>query len=92
MGDLRLGALWLSDVDQPWYYCAFEPTPAFEAIRPLFEAANKALRARDFDKAVDLLDEVTATGVCLIWGDGQARPRPDMAGGQPTARRPSNNA
>jgi hypothetical protein len=80
MGDLRLGALWLSDVDQPWYYCLFKPTPAFETIRPLFDAVNEALRASEFNRAAELLDEVASKGVCLIWGDGQARPRPDMAG------------
>ena len=80
MGDLRLGKLWLSDVDQPWYFCEFEPAPAFETIRPLFDAANEALRAREFDKAAELLEKVASSGVCLIWGDGQAQPRPDMAG------------
>jgi hypothetical protein len=79
IGDRRLGALWLTDVDQPWYYCAFEPTPAFEAVRPLVDAANHALRAREFDKAAELLEEIAAKGVCLVWGDGQAQPRPDMA-------------
>jgi hypothetical protein len=80
MGDLRLGALWLTDVDQPWYYCAFEPTPAFEAVRPLFDAANQALKTREFDAAAELLEEIAARGVCLVWGNGQAQPRTDMAG------------
>jgi hypothetical protein len=80
MGDVQLGALWLSDIDQPWYCCLFEPTPAFETVRPLYAAMDEALRAGDADRDIELIDEMEEKGICLIWGNGQRQPRPDMAG------------
>lgn len=80
MGPLRLGALWLKEIYQRRYYCAFEPTPDFESIKPMLEAANKALLVGEPDKHHDLLVELAAKGLRLIWADGQAEPRPDKEG------------
>ncbi|MBO0759491.1 MAG: hypothetical protein J2P54_26930, partial [Bradyrhizobiaceae bacterium] len=66
MGDLHLGKLWLSDADQPWYYCKFEPTPAFETINRYSMLRTKRC---EFDRAAELLEEAAARGVCLIWGE-----------------------
>ncbi len=80
MGNIRLGALWLSGIDQPWYHCVFEPTPAFETVRPLYAAMLEAAQSGDADKDIELIDEMEEKGICLIWGNGQRQPRPDMAG------------
>jgi hypothetical protein len=90
IGNLHLGALWLTDVDQPWYHCPFDPVPAFEAVRPLFDAANQALKAGELDRADELVEVIAAKGVRLVWGNGEAQP-PTRNGGKPSARQGPND-
>jgi hypothetical protein len=55
-GDVQLGVLTLYDLDQPWFYCHFEPEPAFEQVRPLFAAEQELLNddsGTDFDEDAD---------------------------------------
>lgn len=55
--DVSLGTLELNEVDQPWWYCHFAPTSAFEAVRPLFEAEQAAFEA---DEAVRMSGQLDA--------------------------------
>jgi hypothetical protein len=80
MGDRPLAALWYASSNQPWHYCAFEPTPDFEAIRPLLEAITQAVDIDDIDSAEAVMDELAAMDVRLIWPDGTREPRPDAEG------------
>ena len=77
MGELRLAAVWLDDVDQPWYRCTLEPTEDFEAVRPLLEATGET---EDEDRFIEVVEEMAARGVRLIWASGAAEPRPDLEG------------
>jgi hypothetical protein len=80
MAGTPLGALRLAEVDQPWYRCTFDPTPAFDSVRALFAAFDEAVQAGDVDKELELLEEFAAQDIRLIWPDGQREPRPDMEG------------
>jgi hypothetical protein len=73
MGTTPLGALRLIDVDQPSYRCAFEAAPAFEAL-------DEAARTGDGDRDIEIIEEMAAKGIRLIWPDGRGEPRPDMEG------------
>jgi hypothetical protein len=42
-GDVLLGALTLTKTDQPFYYCSFQPAPAFAELAPLFAAELRSL-------------------------------------------------
>lgn len=44
-GDTLLGEMYRYDSDFPWIYCHFHPTPAFEPLRPLFQAELDAFKA-----------------------------------------------
>jgi hypothetical protein len=48
-GETLLGLLRVQGSDFPWTQCTFEPTPAFEAVRPLFEHELRVLESRDMD-------------------------------------------
>jgi|SRR5262245_61830548 len=73
-------ALWLEDVDQPWYYCAFEPTPDFDEIRSRLEAMTQSVDADDLDGAEAIMDELHSLHLRLILPDGTREPRPDAEG------------
>src|SRR5215470_18247237 len=77
MGELRLAAVWLDDVDQPWYRCTLEPTADFEAVRPLLEATGET---EDEDRFMEFVEEMAARGVRLIWASGAARHVADVDG------------
>src|SRR6516225_2494173 len=77
MGELRLAAVRLDDVDQPWYRCTLEPTADVEAVRPLLEATGET---EDEDRFIEVVEEMAARGVRLIWASGAAEPRPDLEG------------
>ena len=64
-------------VDQPWYRCTLEPTADFEAVRPLLEATGET---EDEDRFMEVVEEMAARGVRLIWASGAAEPRPDLEG------------
>ncbi len=71
----RLGTLEIVGIDQPWFMCKFEATPAFEPFRPLFDEELKLLeQERDDDKdwadwetAYSRIDEL---GLCIGALDG----------------------
>ncbi|MER7845865.1 hypothetical protein ABTZ03_18165 [Kitasatospora sp. NPDC096077] len=46
-GDTVLGTITIDDLDMPWWHGHFRPTPAFEPIRPFFDATRRAFKAAD---------------------------------------------
>ena len=73
-GDLELGELDLPAMDMPFWDGTFEPAPAFDAVRPLFEAelaAGGDLRTAEeveaWERAWAAID---ALGLSLDPGDG----------------------
>jgi hypothetical protein len=78
--DVSLGTLEIYEVDQPWWYCHFTPTSAFEEVRPLFTAEQTAFEADEaermsgradagsWDEAYNAID---ALKLRLIADDGQ---------------------
>jgi len=49
-GETLLGTLAAKDVDQPFYRTTFEPTSAFEPLRPLFDEELRLMDAIDPDR------------------------------------------
>ncbi|MFF0064212.1 hypothetical protein ACFYRC_22175 [Streptomyces sp. NPDC005279] len=46
-GETHLGTLTLDYIDQPWFYCHFDATPEWEAVRPTLDAWTEATLARN---------------------------------------------
>jgi hypothetical protein len=67
-GETALGTLVLEELDQPWWYCHFTPTPAFDQFRPFFVTEQAALEINEaarligdreqgqWEKAYDAID------------------------------------
>jgi hypothetical protein len=70
----RLGTLEVIGIDQPWIRCRFEPLPAFEGIRPLFDEELRLLEQQAKDQAWDHWEEaysrIDALGLCIGALDG----------------------
>jgi putative SOS response-associated peptidase YedK len=64
-GDRLLGTLNRTGADMPWHLGTFEPTPAFEEVRPLFERELALLNADRMDEWMTAWGEVTALGLRL---------------------------
>jgi len=73
-GDVLLGTLTSTDDDFPWHHGTFDPAPAFEEVRPLFDRERELLDAERFDEweaaweavvALGLRLELTATGATI---------------------------
>jgi hypothetical protein len=61
-GEIILGTLTFKDIDFPWVNCTFEPTPDFNAVKPLFDAE---LRAQE-DEWDQVYDKIFALGLQLV--------------------------
>jgi len=55
-GDVLLGTLVVTKVDQPFLFTSFEPTAEFEPIRPLFDEELRLLEAEESDDTIDAWD------------------------------------
>ncbi len=68
--DLLLGVLSNCSPDQPWFFCGFEATPAFDAVRPLFERELRVLQnpGGEFDVAAweEAYAEIDWLGLRLV--------------------------
>lgn len=64
-GGVTLGILTLDDVDQPWFYCHFEPTEAFEEIKPLFDEELHLLEADEMDAWDKVYEAILSLGLRL---------------------------
>ncbi len=60
-----LGVLAVRDLDFPWINCAFEPTPAFAEVQPLFEA-EAAIGPDDEDAWIAAYEAIMALNLRLI--------------------------
>ena len=71
-GGVPLGRLTVTDFDQPWYIGRFDPTPAFDAVRHLFEEENRLLQEDGADDRWEAVWEaIAAPGLRLVWEDGR---------------------
>jgi hypothetical protein len=76
-----LARVWLQNIDQPWYYCAFDPTPDFEVVRPRLEAISQALDSGDLARADAIIEGLAAMGLRLVPADGDdMETRADLEG------------
>lgn len=71
--DTLLGVLSIELRDQPLFGCQFEPTPAFDAIKPLFDEElslvnQNRLSEEDWGAAYEKID---ALGLTLVSLDGR---------------------
>jgi hypothetical protein len=67
-GDKLLGVLTPTGIDQPWFLCDFAATPAWDAVRPVFEASTAAAESHDPDgsAAGQALQAVDDLGITLV--------------------------
>ncbi len=63
--DCLLGALTRTDGDMPWHLGTFDPAPAFEDVRPLFDRELALLNADRMDEWEAAWGEVEALGLRL---------------------------
>ena len=72
-GDTQLGLLTEYEIDQPWIRCHFVAQPAFEKIRPLFEAEIHALETEHPDDNTweETYEAIAALNLCLACDDGK---------------------
>jgi len=69
-GDVLLGALTLTKTDQPFYYCSFQPAPAFAELAPLFAAELRSLEADDMGQWLLDFELIEALRITLFPLDG----------------------
>ena len=71
-GDALLATLRKADADQSWFICAFEPTPAFEEYRTLFEEEERILNGPGdtFELWEAAYARIDALGLRLVPNDG----------------------
>jgi hypothetical protein len=71
-GDARLGTIEHTDDDFPWHLGTIDPTPAFEAVRALFERESALVEgsadSEEWRAARGLIDE---PGLRLVDADGR---------------------
>ena len=70
-GERRLGDLTRIDADFPWWSGIFEPTPAFEEVRPLFDREREQLEADAIEEWGQVWDAIAAPGLRLEPTDGR---------------------
>lgn len=64
-GERLLGTLTRTDGDMPWELGTFEPVPAFEEFRPLFDRELTLLNADRMDEWETAWGEIAALGLRL---------------------------
>jgi hypothetical protein len=69
-GDLLIGSLTFEGQDMFWSDCSFRPAPAWEELRPLFEASRDAWRRGDTEAALQADEEMCAAGLVLVPSEG----------------------
>lgn len=57
-GDQLLGTLTRTGLEMPWWEGIFDPTPSFEAVRPLFDRERELLNADRMDEWDAAWDEL----------------------------------
>jgi hypothetical protein len=67
-GEQLLGTLTYASSDMPWEHGTFEPTPAFEEFRPLFDRELALLNADRMDEWEEAWSEIEELGLHLKRG------------------------
>jgi hypothetical protein len=49
-----------------WADCSFDPGPAWEQFRPMFDAQNEAWQSRDRDAQSRALEAIGASGLTVV--------------------------
>jgi hypothetical protein len=65
LGQEVFGVLTRKEIDQPWTFCVFEPTPAFEQYRALFEEELQLLNRDDIEHWQQAYHKITSLGFTL---------------------------
>ena len=70
-GQTLVGTLAAYGGDMPWLHCEFEPAPAFEAFRPLFDremelAEAEAEEGAEAGELEEVCRRIAASGLCLV--------------------------
>jgi hypothetical protein len=75
-GEEMLGRLWddEEESDFPWNVCLFEPAPAFEGWRHLFEAQHSTIAQAAYDRARQIGNEIEQSGLKVVWPHDLAMP------------------
>jgi hypothetical protein len=71
-GDVLLGVLRPRDLDFPWVFCRFEPTKAFDEIRPLFVSELALLEADRMEEWEAAYRQISGRGLRLVNQDDQS--------------------
>jgi hypothetical protein len=69
-----LGTLRAYGGDFPWVYCKFEPTAAFEELRPLFDEYSRLLDGEDFSARDACFARIESLGLRLESAGGVRGP------------------
>ncbi len=64
--DVLLGTLRSYDSDFPWINCKFEPSQAFQLVKPLFDEELKLLDEEDWEKYDEAYSLISALNLELI--------------------------
>jgi hypothetical protein len=51
------------EVAQPWFYCRFEPTPAYGEVQPLFEEALALLNSQRIPEYRQVNERISDLGL-----------------------------
>ncbi|MFF5129037.1 hypothetical protein ACFY41_19165 [Streptomyces syringium] len=75
-GNEIIGKLYLSDVDQPWFMCTFEPAEGWETVRNLFEEQSEAMKTGDPERIGISMASIRSLGLRLLplAGEGEVIP------------------
>ncbi|MFD9880219.1 hypothetical protein ACFWZT_01985 [Streptomyces alboflavus] len=65
-GDQLVGSLRMEAIDMFWTDCAFEPGPAWPAVRPLFDASHDAWARGDKQAALAADRRIVEAGLVLV--------------------------
>lgn len=60
-----LGTLTKDSSDQPSLFCRFQPTNAFDEVRPYFEAQARHIENEDYDELEHIQEQIEALGLEL---------------------------
>ncbi|MER7312071.1 MULTISPECIES: hypothetical protein [Streptomyces] len=68
--DRLVGTLTLEEIDMFWSDCHFEPAPAWDDLRPLFDASRDAWVRGDEEAALAADEAIHAEGLILVPDEG----------------------
>jgi len=65
-----VGTLRLYQIDQPYFYCKFEPTEAFQPFKSFFDQELKLLNEGNFEVWDEFYHQITNFNLMLVVGEG----------------------